>query len=78
MGEYEPNDSRNVTLNTSTAPGEPPRTGPREGEARAQSHVEGKEGARLNLDGGRVDENGNPLRSQQAGQSQTNDGRNNR
>ena len=40
MGEYEPDDSRNVTLNPATAPGEPPRTGPREGEARrrAQEH----------------------------------------
>lgn len=35
MGEYEPEDSRNVTLNPAGAPGEPPRTGPREGETRA-------------------------------------------
>lgn len=35
MGEYEPNDSRNVTLNPNGAPGEPPRTGPREGQTRA-------------------------------------------
>lgn len=34
MGEYEPHDSRNVTLNPDRAPGEPPRTGPREGETR--------------------------------------------
>ena len=34
MGEYEPNDSRNVTLKQQRAPGEPPRTGPREGETR--------------------------------------------
>ena len=34
MGEYEPNDSRNVTLKQNRAPGEPPRTGPREGETR--------------------------------------------
>ena len=34
MGEYEPNDSRNVTLSQNRAPGEPPRTGPREGESR--------------------------------------------
>lgn len=37
MGEYEPEDSRNVTLNPSPLPGEPPRTGPREGEAREQA-----------------------------------------
>lgn len=34
MGDYEPRDSRNVTLNPHRAPGEPPRTGPREGETR--------------------------------------------
>jgi hypothetical protein len=34
MGEYEPHDSRNVTLKQQRAPGEPPRTGPREGETR--------------------------------------------
>ena len=36
MGEYEPRDSRNVTLKQDRAPGEPPRTGPREGETRRQ------------------------------------------
>lgn len=36
MGEYEPKDSRNVTLNPHRAPGEPPRTGPREGETRQE------------------------------------------
>lgn len=34
MGEYEPDDSRDVTLSKHRAPGEPPRTGPREGETR--------------------------------------------
>ena len=34
MGEYEPHDSRNITLKQQRAPGEPPRTGPREGETR--------------------------------------------
>lgn len=34
MGEYEPRDSRNVTLKQQRAPGEPPRTGPREHETR--------------------------------------------
>jgi hypothetical protein len=34
MGEYEPRDSRNVTHKQQRAPGEPPRTGPREGETR--------------------------------------------
>jgi len=37
MGEYEPHDSRNVTLKQERAPGEPPRTGPRESEARQQA-----------------------------------------
>ena len=39
MGEYEPNDSRNVTLKQKRAPGEPPRTGPREGETRQQQQM---------------------------------------
>lgn len=37
MGEYEPDDSRDVTLSDHQAPGEPPRTGPREDEARQQA-----------------------------------------
>jgi hypothetical protein len=37
MGEYEPDDSRDVTLSDHQAPGEPPRTGPREDEARARA-----------------------------------------
>ena len=37
MGEYEPDDSRDVTLSDHQAPGEPPRTGPREDEARAMA-----------------------------------------
>ncbi|MBN9505311.1 MAG: hypothetical protein J0I69_04725 [Altererythrobacter sp.] len=44
MGEYEPRDSRNVTLKQNRAPGEPPRTGPREGDARAgRSELESDE-----------------------------------
>ena len=35
MGEYEPDDTRTVTQSAHQAPGEPPRTGPREDEARA-------------------------------------------
>ena len=38
MGEYEPDDSRDVTLSDHQAPGEPPRTGPREDDARRQAH----------------------------------------
>ena len=34
MGEYEPDDSRNVTQSDSRAPGEPPRTGPRQDASR--------------------------------------------
>ena len=37
MGEYEPDDSRTVTQSPHRAPGEPPRTGPREDEARADA-----------------------------------------
>lgn len=34
MGEYEPHDSRDVTQSDHRAPGEPPRTGPRESSTR--------------------------------------------
>lgn len=37
MGEYEPRDSRKVTLQDGHVPGEPPRTGPREQAARKQA-----------------------------------------
>ena len=37
MGEYEPDDSRIVTNVAAEAPGEPPRTGPRENEARSDA-----------------------------------------
>lgn len=36
MGEYEPDDSRDVTLNPGHEPGGIERTGPREGETREQ------------------------------------------
>ena len=39
MGEYEPKDSRTVTHSTETAPGEPPRTGAREDEARREAQA---------------------------------------
>jgi len=37
MGEYEPDDSRKVTQTDNRAPGEQPRTGPREDEARRKA-----------------------------------------
>ena len=43
MAEYEPDDSRVITQNPSTTPGEPPRTGPREGETRAQGDPKSSE-----------------------------------
>ena len=43
MGEYEPNDSRNVTQSPNRAPGEPPRTGPREGETRGETPAGGSD-----------------------------------
>ena len=44
MGEYEPEDSRHVTQSPHRAPGEPPRTGPRERQARqGRSELEGDE-----------------------------------
>jgi len=47
MSELEPDDSRDVTGSTHRAPGEPPRTGPREDEARARAQAEqGEAGSR--------------------------------
>lgn len=43
MGEYEPNDSRKVTLSNDTVGPEPDRTGPREGEARAEAERKKRE-----------------------------------
>jgi hypothetical protein len=44
MGEYEPDDSRVVTNVPAEAPGEPPRTGPREDEARAMAKPTERQG----------------------------------
>lgn len=43
MGEYEPDDSRNVTRNPHRSPGEPPKTGPREGLTRGDRPDPGDE-----------------------------------
>lgn len=43
MGEFEPDDSRNVTLGQPHNPIEPERTGPREGETRAKSAAKDKD-----------------------------------
>ena len=40
MSELEPDDSRDVTQSAHRAPGEPPRTGPREDEARARAQAQ--------------------------------------
>lgn len=42
MGEYEPKDSRNITLKPGHEPGGIERTGPREGDARADSEAKEK------------------------------------
>lgn len=42
MGEYEPDDSRNVTLEPGPEPGGIERTGPREGETRRGKEKDGK------------------------------------
>ncbi len=46
MGEYEPHDSRNVTQTQQRAPGEPPRTGPREAETRKSGKADQAAGKR--------------------------------
>jgi hypothetical protein len=44
--ELEPDDSRDVTHSQNRAPGEPPRTGPREGEARAAADHQAEQGGK--------------------------------
>lgn len=45
MGDYAPDDSRDVTLNANSKGVEPARTGPREGDTRAQEQAsQGPEG----------------------------------
>lgn len=53
MSELEPDDSRDVTNTAHRAPGEPPRTGPREDEARvrAQQAEQGQAPQRAGNDG---------------------------
>lgn len=41
MSNLEPDDSRDVTGSQTPAPGEPPRTGPREDEARERAKKDG-------------------------------------
>ena len=60
MGEYEPDDSRDVTLSDHRAPGEPPRTGPREDEARTRA----KDG------GEKIEKRGKPTARDAAGNKQ--------
>ena len=55
MGEYEPDDSRDVTLSDRQAPGEPPRTGPREEEARATARPKEHQGRRRPRAAGQAD-----------------------
>jgi hypothetical protein len=61
MGEYEPDDSRVVTLVPNEAPGEPPRTGPREDEARAKAQRDESE---------KLEEKGKPTARDAAGEKQ--------
>jgi hypothetical protein len=65
MGEYEPDDSRDVTQSTHQAPGEPPRTGPREGEARAQAVSGAKDESE------KVEKRGKPTARDAAGNKQS-------
>ena len=52
-GQYEPKDSRDVTLSNERAPGEPDRTGHREGETRQQKQQDiATDGAKNGTKGG--------------------------
>jgi len=64
MGEYEPDDSRDVTLSDHQAPGEPPRTGQREDEARAQAVLGAKD------DGEKNEKHGKPTARDAQGNKQ--------
>jgi hypothetical protein len=66
MGEYEPDDSRIVTNVAAEAPGEPPRTGPREGEARARSSTH----AAQRDESEKLEEKGKPTARDAAGEKQ--------
>ena len=61
MGEYEPDDSRIVTNVAAEAPGEPPRTGPREDQARAQAQRDESE---------KLEEEGKPTARDASGKKQ--------
>jgi hypothetical protein len=61
MGEYEPDDSRIVTNVAAEAPGEPPRTGPREDQARAQAQRDESE---------KLEEEGKPTARDATGEKQ--------
>lgn len=59
MGQYEPDDSRDVTLRANAAPGEPPRTGPREQDARRKAGSEQGDSAKTgSADGNSRDKDG--------------------
>ncbi len=69
MGEYEPDDSRKVTLTDNRAPGEPPRTGPREDGVRkvAQARA-GQDVQQSQSQGGQSQsQSQSPFRDQAAG-----------
>ena len=61
MGEYEPDDSRIITNVAAEAPGEPPRTGPREDQARAQAQRDESE---------KLEEKGKPTARDATGEKQ--------
>jgi hypothetical protein len=64
MGEYEPNDSRNVTLKQERAPGEPPRTGPQEAATRQQEAQAGDTELEQDERGEDAEQNAAPGRDQ--------------
>jgi hypothetical protein len=66
MGEYEPNDSRDVTLKPGHEPGGIERTGPREGETREGTKNEGA-GEGREPEGGVHDLNTGAIGERQAG-----------
>ena len=75
MGEYEPEDSRNVTQSDRRAPGEPPRTGPREDEARRKAERKKDADEAERMPGSQQKSQQQSQDQRQAGQSQSQSGR---
>ena len=79
MGEYEPNDSRDITQTNAQNPIEPPRTGPMEDQARQSSQSQGgssqsQGGAGQSMSGGQMNQSQQGYGSQRDDQGRSDAG----